>query len=402
MTILKPSVRSINLKSPIRDMVKIGKKLEEKGMEVFYFNIGDPNKFDFDTPDYLKEELKKVVDDKSGFYSSSEGDEELIDAVVEKENKTNHLDLTADDVVITEGISEGLVFLFGSLIEPGRGDEVLLPGPAYPPYIEYIKFFDGKPITFKMDEENDWQVDTDDLRSKVNEKTRAIIIINPNNPTGAVYDKSTLREILNVAAENDKVVVSDEIYDKLVFGGASFHNTASLANDVSVIGLNGFSKVYLVPGWRMGYMYFHDPNDKLMEMKEAVKNIARQRLSASTPLMKACAKAFTGPQDHIKTMVKKLSERVEFAHKRLNEILNIYAVKPRGAFYIFPRINLNGRWKSDEEFCTDVLNNTGIVFPYGSGFDPIYGKDHFRSVILPPIEIMERAFDKLDKFMRSV
>jgi aspartate/methionine/tyrosine aminotransferase len=401
MMVMQPSSRSRNLQSPIRDLVVIAKKLEEKGKKIYYFNIGDPNKFDFDTPEYLKEELIRVVRGKAGFYSDSQGDEALIQAIVERENRKNNLNLTREDVLITEGISEGLIFLFGALIEPGRGDEILLPGPAYPPYLEWIKFLGGKPVSYKKDEENGWKPDVDDLREKVNEKTKAIVIINPNNPTGAVYDESTLKRIVDIAAEHDKVLISDEIYDELIFGKIQHVGVSSLAKDVPVIGLNGFSKIYLVPGWRCGYMFFHDPTNMLKYVKEAIFAEARQRLSASTPIMKACAVAFKGPRDHIREMNEKLKERAEFAYKRLNEIDGIETQKPEGAFYIFPRVDLRGRWKDDKEFCLDVLENTGLVLPYGSGFDPVYGKDHFRSVILPPVETMEEAFDKLEKFMKN-
>jgi aspartate/methionine/tyrosine aminotransferase len=399
---MQPSSRSINLQSPIRDLVVVAKKLEKENKKIYYFNIGDPNKFDFDTPDYLKEELIKVVNGKSGFYSDSQGDEALIQAVTERENKKNNLSLTSDDVLVTEGISEGIFFLFGALIEPGRGDEIVLPGPAYPPYIEWIKFLGGNSVSYRNIEEKDWEPDIDDLRKKVNKKTKAIVVINPNNPTGAVYDKSTLKEIVDIAAENDKIIVSDEIYDELIFGKTQHVGVSSLAKDVPVIGLNGFSKAYLVPGWRCGYMFFHDPVDKLSDLKNAIFAESRQRLCACTPIMKACAVAFKGPKNHIEEMNAKLKKRAEFAHKRLNELEGISTRKPEGAFYIFPKVDIEGRWKDDKEFSLDVLKNTGVVLPNGSGFDPIYGKNHFRSVILPPIEMMEEAFSKLEDFMKKL
>jgi len=399
---MQPSSRSRNLQSPIRDLVVVAKKLEKEGKKIYYFNTGDPNKFDFDTPEYLKEELIKVVRGKSGFYSDSQGDEALIQAIVERENKKNNLVLTRDDVLITEGISEGLVFLFGALIEPGKGDEILLPGPAYPPYIEWIKFLEGKPNSYKNSEENEWEPDIDDLRKKVNERTKAIVIINPNNPTGAVYDKSTIRQIVDIAAENDKILISDEIYDELIFGKTPHFGVSSLAKDVPVIGLNGFSKAYLMPGWRCGYMFFNDPTDKLSDLKNAIFSESRQRLCACTPIMKACAVAFKGPRDHIKEMNRKLKERAEFAYKRLNEIDGISAQKPEGAFYIFPKVDIESKWKDDKEFCLKVLENTGLIISYGSGFDPVYGKNHFRSVILPPVELMEEAFSKLENFMKKI
>jgi len=382
-------------------MVVIAKKLQTGGKKIYYFNTGDPNKFDFETPDYLKEELIKVIKDKAGFYSDSQGDPSLIEALVERENKKNNLNLTREDVLVTQGISEGLIFLFGALIEHGRGDEILLPGPSYPPYLEWIKFFGGKPVGYRKNEEDGWEPDVDDLRKKVNEKTRAICVINPNNPTGVVYDKSTLKEIIDIAAENDTILISDEIYDQLIFSNAQHTGVSSISKDVPVIGFNGLSKAYLIPGWRLGYMFFHDPLNKLNELKEAIFVESRQRLSACTPIMKACAVVFKGPQDHIKEMNRKLKERAEFAFKRLNEIEGIRTQKPEGAFYVFPKVNLKGRWKDDKEFCLDVLKNTGLVIPYGSGFDPVYGKNHFRSVILPPIEIMEEAFGKLEDFMKK-
>jgi len=382
-------------------MVIIAKKLEKKGKKIYYFNIGDPDKFDFDVPQYLKEELAKVAMEKSGFYSDSQGDVSLIEAVVERENKKNKLNLTNDDVLITGGISESLIFLFGALIEPGKRDEILLPGPAYPPYLEWIKFLDGTPISYKQDEEHGWELDVDDLKNKVTDRTKAIVVINPNNPTGAVYDKSTLKKIVDIAAENNLILISDEIYDLLIFGDMPHVGLSSLSKDVPVIGLNGFSKNYLVPGWRCGYMFFHDPTDKLTDLKNAIFAESRQRLCACTPIMKACVVAFRGPQDHVREMNKKLKERAEFAYKRLNEINGIDTQKPRGAFYIFPKVDIRDKWKDDKEFCLDVLENTGLVLSYGSGFDPVYGKNHFRSVILPPIEMIEEAFSKLEEFMKS-
>jgi len=402
---IQPSTRAKNLESTLRDLAARAKELkpefDAKGKKMYFFNLGDPNKFDFDTPQYLKDALIKVLKEGGGHYSISKGDDALIEVVVKRENKKNNLNLTEKDVVITEGISGGIHFLFEALIEPGRGDEVLLPGPSYPPYIQYIQFSGGKPVAYKMDEENKWELDVDDLRKKINNKTRAIVVINPNNPTGSVSDESTLKRIVDIAAEHNILLISDEIYDQLIFGGTRHVGVSSLAKDLSVVGLNGFSKAYCMPGWRLGYIFFHDPMNILTEFRDAIIQEARQRLCACTPIMKACAVAFSGPQDHIKEMNEKLKRRAEFAHKRLNEIENISTQKPEGAFYIFPKVDLRGRWKTDKEFSLKVLENTGLVLPNGSGFCPIYGKDHFRSVILPPVEMMDEAFSKLEEFMKK-
>jgi aspartate/methionine/tyrosine aminotransferase len=396
---IKASERCKNLKSPIRDIGYLAKEVQKTGKKIYFFNIGDPNKFDFYTPRHMKEALKKAVENHN-YYSESEGDRELIEAIIKEEKKKNNISITNEDVIITNGVSEGLQFLLNAIIEPGKGDEILIPGPSYPIYIQATKFAGGIPITYKLDEEKNWEIDVDDLRKKISVKTKLICIINPNNPTGSVTNKKTIKEILNIAAEFEIPIASDEIYDGLIFDDVEYKNVASLADDVPVIILNGFSKNYLATGWRCGYIYFYDKNNKLSEIKEAIKAQARQRLSACTPIMKACAKAFED-KSHLTEVNRKLRERANFSYKRLNKIPNISTKKPSGAFYIFPKIDLNGIWKNDEEFVKDVLINTGIVFVQGSGFDPVYGKDHFRSVILPPISLMEEAFNKLENFMKE-
>ncbi len=396
---MKASARCRNLRSPIRDLVGDAKKLQKRGMKIYPFNIGDPNKFDFDTPEYLKNAMKEALDKGAGYYSDSEGDEGLRQAVAKRENAKSRTNLAADDVIVSTGISELFYFLFNAIIEPGRGDEILVPGPAYANYIQISSFAGGRPVTYRLDEGNEWQTDIDDLRKKITDKTKVICIISPNNPTGSVLDRKTVVEMVGIAGEHNLPVISDEIYDRLVFDCE--HTPGALyAKDVPVITLNGFSKVYLCPGWRVGYACFHDPKGELREIAEAVRAQGRQRLSPVTPAQLACAKAYAS-EKHIFETVEKLKKRADFAHRKLNSIDGISTVKPKGAFYIFPKVELKGRWKNDEEFVTDVLQNTGLVLPWGSGFDPVYGKDHFRSVILPPIELMDEAFTKLQEFMES-
>lgn len=384
------------IKSPIRDLLKIAKEVSAT-KKIYPFNIGDPNKFDFDTPQYLKDALIEAIKGKTGHYSNSEGDEELIDAILKREKAKNNADIAREDILVTQGISEALFFLFASSIE-SRKDEVLLPEPSYPPYINLAEFFGARIKTYKLDEEREWEPDVDDVRKNITENTKFLVVINPNNPTGAVYSKSLLKEIVDIAGEFRLTIIADEIYDEILLADEEHIGLASLARDVPLIVLNGFSKSYLIPGWRLGYMYFQHMREA--KIKEIVFSLARARLSACTPIMKACAKAYSMPKEHIKEMNKKLKERADFAYKRFNEIEGITAVKPKGAFYIFPKVELGKRWKSDEEFCIDVLRNTGIIFPYGSGFGKKYGKGHFRSIILPPIEMMAEALDKLEEFMK--
>ncbi len=385
------------IKYAIRDVLVQAKQLERKGKKIIYLNIGDPAKFDFDTPDHVKQALTKAVEEGANWYAPSEGLPELREAICEKEKKVNGVLIQQDDVVVTHGISEGIQMVMAAIVE--NGDEVLVPGPTYPPYISYVKFFGGKPVAYETAEENGWQPNVDDLRAKITEKTRAILVINPNNPCGALYNEKVVREIADLAGEHDLLIISDEIYDRIVYS-EKFVSTSRIAEDVPVVGLNGFSKTYVMTGWRLGYIYFHDSNGGSSELEECIKKEARVRLSANTPVQKAGVAALKGPQGHISQLVEKLRQRRDYACKRLNAIVGISCVKPEGAFYIFPKVEAVGsKWKSDAEFVYDFLEEAGVLFVHGSGFEPTYGYGHFRSVILPPIETLEAAFNLLEQFM---
>jgi len=383
----------------IRDIVVNAKELAKTGKKIYYLNIGDPVAFDFDTPLHVKQALIRAVEEGANSYSPSEGLLQLREAIREKERRVNEFDISADDIIVTMGISEGINMILAALVN--AGDEFLLPGPTYPPYIAYTKFYGGEPITYETVEENGWQPNIDDLRSKISDRTRGIVIINPNNPCGALYNEKTVKEIISLAGENEVPVISDEIYDQIVYD-EKFASTAHLAKDVPVIGLNGFSKAYLMTGWRLGYIYFHEQNNKLQELKQCIQKEARIRLCANTPVQKAGIAALTGPQDHLEDMMEKLRERRDYTWKRLNEMEGISCAKPEAAFYLFPKIHgVGSRWRSDREFVLELLKETGVLFVHGSGFDPIYGANHFRGVFLPPFEILEQAFDQLQRFMEK-
>jgi aspartate/methionine/tyrosine aminotransferase len=371
----------------------------QEGKKLYCLNIGDPGAFDFPTPDHVKQALCKAVEEDDSYYSPSEGLLELREAIVDKEKRVNGITITPDDVLVTDGISEGIEMILAALVNPG--DEILFPGPTYPPYISYAKFFGGIPVPYETIEEEGWQPNIDDLRSKVSKKTCALVITNPNNPTGAVYGKKVVKEMLDIAAENDLLVISDEIYDRLTFT-EDFASTACLAKDIPVVGLNGFSKVYRMTGWRLGYVYFKAQGNQLNELKQAIEKECRIRICANTPVQKAGIAALNGPQEEINDYVMKLKQRGLYSWKRLNEIEGISCSKPEGAFYVFPRIHEVGyRWKTDLDFVLHLLKDTGVLTVNGSGFDPVYGAGHFRVVTLPPIETQEEAFDELERFMKK-
>ena len=396
---VRPSQRALGIEYAIRDVVIPARELEKKGFKILYLNIGDPLKFDFDTPEHIKEALGEAVRAGRNWYGPSEGLPELREAISEKEKRYNGVDIGPEDIMVTAGVSEAISLLMGALLEPG--DEVLVPGPTYPPYIAYARFYGAEPVAYRTVEEEGWAPDLEDMRSKITDRTKLIILINPNNPCGAVYGPRVVRDVLDLAGEYGLPVASDEIYDRIVYEG-SFRSTASLSRDVPVLGLNGFSKVYLMTGWRLGYLYFWDPEGALTELREAVAKLARVRICPSTPAQLAGVAALRGPQDHVEEMVKKLRARRDLAYKRLNEIEGISAYRPSGAFYIFPKIEGVGSvWKTDKDFILELLMEKKVLLVHGSGFCPTYGRGHFRAVFLPPPDILGEALDRLEEFMEE-
>lgn len=396
---IKASERSQGISYAIRDIVLPARELEKKGIEVLHLNIGDPIKYDFDTPQHMKDALYQAAKDGHNGYSPSDGDFELREAVIERERKRNNVDYSMEDICVTTGVTEALQIYLNASLDPA--DELLIPGPTYPQYNVITLFNSAKPVPYKTIEEMGWQPDVDDIRSKISASTKGIVLINPNNPTGALYSKKVIQDIINVAGEHRLPIISDEIYDEITFDGKQVA-TASLAKDVPVITFNGLSKVYLVPGWRIGYAMFHH-NGELNQIQDAFMRIARSRLCANSVCQRTGIAALKGSQKHIEEMNNKLRKRRDFSFKRLNEIQGISSAKPDGAFYIFPKIEAmsSGIWKDDKEFVLDVLREVHVLVVNGSGFCPVYGKNHFRAVILPPVEILEKAFNKLEDFMKK-
>jgi len=394
---LPASVRGQGVEYAIRDIMVEAERVQRTGKKLIQLNIGDPVKYGFETPPHIRQAFTRAINDGHNYYSASEGIKELREAIAEKENRVNGAQIEPKDVVVTSGISEGIMLIMGAMINPG--DEVLIPGPCYPPYLTYTKFFGGKAVTYRTMEQKDWAPDLDDLERKITTRTKLIVMINPNNPCGSVYTKEQISKILTLASTHKIPVAADEIYDRIIYDG-SFTSAASLAKDVPLIGLNGFSKAYLMTGWRLGYLFLQDPGGGLKEVWDAVQRMVRVRLCAATPTQFAGVEALRGPQEHIHAMVSELKRRRDLSLKRINEIAGFSTTKPAGAFYLFPRIPVNSKWKDDKEFVTDLLRETGVIVVNGSGFDPDYGKGHFRAVFLPPEEMLNQAFDAIEEFMR--
>ena len=396
---IQASNRSKGISYAIREVVVPAQLLEKKGFKILHLNIGDPNKYDFDTPKHMKSALYKATLEGYNGYSLSEGDLNLRDAIINREKIRNSVDYDLNNICITSGVTESLQILLNALLNPN--DELLVPGPTYPQYTLITLFNGAIPIAYNCLEGDNWQPDVEDIRKKLSNKSKAIVIINPNNPTGALYSKKVIKNIIDLAGEYNIPIISDEIYDDITFDNKQYA-TASLTNDVPIITFNGFSKLYLVPGWRIGYVLFHHL-EELNEVQDAFMRIARSRLCANSVCQRACIEALNGPQNHIKEVNKKLKKRRDYSYKRLNEINGLSSAKPDGAFYIFPKIDAieSGPWKDDKDFVLDLLHHAQVLVVHGSGFCSKFGKDHFRGVILPPLDILEQAFNKIEDFMKG-
>jgi aspartate/methionine/tyrosine aminotransferase len=391
---LKVSDRTHGVEYAIRDIATYARKYKASGKEIIYLNIGDPVKFDFKTPDHIKKAMIDAVMRDENYYTDSEGLPELRQAIVEKESEKG-LSVTEEDVIVTNGVSEGLDMTMASIVDPNS--EVLMPGPYYPPYASYTKFYGGKPVEFKL--HADGRPDLEDLRSKITPRSRALCIISPNNPTGEVFDRKSLQQLIDIATEHDLYVICDEIYDKIVFD-SQFTGIGKVAKDAPVVLLNGFSKAYLMTGWRCGYIAMNSNSKKLAGLREDIPKLARVRIAANMPVQIAAVQALRGTQVHIPKMVDKLRARRDYVVKRLNA-MGMQCKVPRGAFYVFPKINLGTRWKDDQQFVIDLLNSTGVLTVHGSGFGSAYGAGHFRIVYLAPEEMLEKAMDRLERFMNK-
>ena len=389
---MKVSKKVVGVEYAIRDIVLAARKVEQTGMKVDYLNIGDPVQFGFQPPDNVKQALINSINKGENYYSTSEGLLELREEIAKKENAKG-LSITADDVLITNGVSEGLDMVISSIVE--EGDEVLLPGPYYPPYASYVRLHGGLPVEFSVDLNNSTP-DIDDIKSKITSKTVAICLISPNNPTGVVFNENALKELVDIANEHNLYIICDEIYDQIIFDD-KFVGIGKVTGDSPVIVLNGFSKVHLMSGWRIGYIAFNR-SPQLEALREHLPKLARVRIATSLPVQHAALESLRGPQNYINDFVSEMKKHRDLVVKRLNEMPGLSCSNPKGAFYAFPKIEDN-RFGSDKEFVTKLLESKGVLTVHGSGFGEQYGSGHFRLVYLPSLEILDSAMNKIEEFV---
>ena len=389
---MKVSKKVAGVEYAIRDIVSAATKLEKQGKKIQYLNIGDPVLYGFQPPDYVKEALIKAIQKGENYYAPSEGLSELRDLISQKEHKKG-LSVSSDDILVTNGVSEGLDMIMSSIVE--EGDEVLLPGPYYPPYASYIRLHGGIPIEFAVDLDNSTP-DIEDIRSKITPKTIAICLISPNNPTGVVFNEKALKDLVDVANENNLYIICDEIYDQIVFD-EKFVGIGKVAGTSPVILLNGFSKVHLMSGWRIGYIAFNN-SPALEQLRENLPKLARVRISTNLPVQHAALESLRGPQEYISKFVSELKTRRDLVVKRLNSMPGLSCTNPKGAFYAFPKIE-QSKFDSDKEFVMELLNSKGVLTVHGSGFGTQYGSGHFRLVFLPNLNVLDSALDKIEEFV---
>ena len=373
------------------ELMERAKQLEAAGRDIIYLCLGEP---DFKTPVAILAATEQALAAGATSYTHSLGLLELRQEICRHYLDYYGVTIVPEQVMVSSGTSPLMLLLFSTILNDG--DELILSDPGYACYPGFVKFSGGTPVLLRTAAKDGFQPRIDQVRPLINEKTRGLLINSPSNPAGSVLSGEEMQGL----AELPIPIISDEIYDDITFDKKQTA-TATLSKDVPVITFNGLSKVYLVPGWRIGYTLFHH-NGELDEIQDAFMRIARSRLCANSVCQRSGIKALKGPQDHIKKMNMKLKERRDFSYKRLNEIEGISTEKPDGAFYIFPKIEAMDKkiWKDDKEFVLDVLKETHVLIVNGSGFCPIYGKDHFRAVILPPIETLEKAFDNMESFMK--
>ena len=389
---LKISKKVAGVEYAIRDIVLAARKVQQKGMQVDYLNIGDPVQFGFQPPENVKQALIDAIKNGENYYSSSEGLLELRQEIAKKE-AAKGLSVSSDEILVTNGVSEGLDMVISSIVE--EGDEVLLPGPYYPPYASYVRLHGGVPVEFAVNLENSTP-DIDDIKSKITDRTVAICLISPNNPTGVVFNEKSLRDLIDVANQNNLYIICDEIYDQIIFD-EKFVGIGKVAGDSPVIVLNGFSKVHLMSGWRIGYIAFNQ-SPQLEAIRENLPKLARVRIATSLPVQHAALESLRGPQNYIFNFVNQIKKHRDLVVKRLNEMPGLSCPNPKGAFYAFPKIETN-KFGNDKEFVTKLLESKGVLTVHGSGFGEQYGSGHFRLVYLPDLQTLEQERPKMSKIM---
>jgi alanine-synthesizing transaminase len=373
-------------------------KLEAEGNQILKLNIGNPAPWGFSAPEEILRDVVRNIPHSQG-YCDSKGLFAARKAVMQYCQQINIRDVDIEDIYIGNGVSELVVMSMQALVNDG--DEILIPSPDFPLWSAAVNLCGGKPVHYLCDEEDEWQPDLADIRSKITLNTRGIVVINPNNPTGAVYTPQMQQALIDIAREHDLVVFADEIYDKILFDDQEYIPLASYADDLLIMTFSGLSKSYRVAGFRTGWMIVSGARDRATDFIEGLNILASMRLCSNVPTQHAIQTALGGHQS-IFELTKpggRLYEQRNIAWELLNDIEGISCVKPKGALYLFPKIDTQRfNIKDDEQFVLDLLLAEKVLMVQGTGFN--WSKpDHFRVVFLPHVEQLQESMGRVKRFL---
>jgi len=383
-----------NVRYAIRDLACLADEVAKKGHKILPLNIGDPINFDFQTPTHLVEAVYKAMKDGKNGYAPSPGIKPALDAI-RKEAERKGIS-SVQDVFVTSGVSETVDICLSALLNPG--DNLLTPSPDYPLYSAVLAKLGLELNTYSLNEDDGWQPDLIDVHKKIGPRTRGIVLINPNNPTGAVCSRRMLEAIAELARRNNLVIFADEIYDKLILDDDPHISLASIAPDVPIVTFGGLSKNYLAPGWRIGWGVVSGDAAAVKPYVEGIGRLLRSRLCANHPEQYAIQPALEGPQDHLQEVAAKLRSRRDLTMKWCSSTPRVSCVSPKGAFYAFPRIDIP---EDDGVFVKELLLQKHVLVVHGSGFGQKKGTKHFRIVFLPDEQTLTTAYAGIADFMKS-
>ena len=375
-------------------------RMEAQGAKILKLNIGNPATFNFRAPDCIIDEMTDKLTASEG-YSNSKGILEAREAIARYARQKGIEGVTAEDIYTGNGLSELINLCMQALLD--NGDEILIPSPDYPLWTATATLAGGNVVHYICDEQSDWMPDLEDIRRKITPKTKAIVIINPNNPTGALYSDDILLQIARIARENDLMIFADEIYDRLLMDGAKHTSIASLAPDLFCVTLNGLSKSHLIAGYRIGWMSLSGDKTRAKSYIEGLNMLSSMRLCSNVPAQRAIKPAL----EHLETTDELLVPGGRVYEQRaaicaaLDRIDGISYVKPKGTFYVFPRVDAKRfNITSDERFVLDFLRQKHVLLVHGGGFH-WEAPDHFRIVFLPPTEVLYESMQKLGEFLET-
>ncbi len=387
-----------DIRGPVLDHAN---RLEEEGHRILKLNIGNPAPFGFEAPDEIIQDVIHNLVAAQG-YSHSKGVFSARKAVMQRCQIQGIADVEIEDIILGNGVSELIVMSMQALLNDG--DEVLIPSPDYPLWTAAVNLSGGHPVHYRCDEGNNWQPDLEDIRAKITDKTRGIVVINPNNPTGAVYSEQTLKDIVALAQEHGLIILADEIYDRILFDDAVHVPLGSIATDVLCVTFNGLSKNYRLAGFRSGWLIISGAKHLARNYIQGIEMLASMRLCANVPAMYAIQTALGGYQS-INDLVKpggRFYEQRELAWNLVTQIPGVSCVKPQGALYLFPRLDPEVYpVQNDEQLVLELLLQEKLLLVQGTAFNWI-DEQHFRMVFLPRVDELEDAIGRLDEFLRRL